>query len=162
MSARPSVVAPRGACALSGAGSQRRRFVQSGLGLALAGCGMGDLVRAELLPPTYRVEDALAAIAVPARASDRVHLRLPERIEDGAAVPVTVTADLADVEALYVLTDMNPMPIAAWFRLGPGMAPRIAVRIKLAGNGRVYGAAKGRDGLHWTATAVEVLAGGCS
>jgi predicted secreted protein len=57
---------------------------------------------------------------------------------------------------------MNPMPIAAHFRLAAGVAPRIAVRIKLAGSGYVYGAAQRSDGLYWAAVATEVIAGGCS
>ena len=151
--------ASRRACAIA---PERRLFMQSAAWLALAGCGLEGPAFAEMLPPAYSMDDALAAIAKPARESERVQLRLPERIEDGAMVPVTVTTDLTDVDALYVLADMNPMPIAAQFRLSAGMAPRIAVRIKLAGSGRVYGAALRGDGLHWTAKAADVVVGGCS
>ncbi len=144
------------------AAPERRLFMQSAAWLALAGCGLEGPAVAETLSQTFSIDDALAAIARPARESERVKLRLPERIEDGAMVPVTVTTDLTDVVALYVLADMNPMPIAAQFRLGPGLAPRISVRIKLAGSGRVYGAAQRSDGLHWTTAAAEVVVGGCS
>jgi len=141
---------------------ERRLFIQSAAWLAMAGGGLEGPALAEMLSPAYSMDDALAAIARPARESEHVQLRLPERIEDGAMVPVTVTTDLTDVGALYVLADMNPVPIAAQFRLGAGMAPRISVRIKLAGSGRVYGAALRGDGLHWTAKAADVVVGGCS
>jgi len=77
-------------------------------------------------------------------------------------VPVSVSAELPDAREIYILTDMNPSPIAAQFRVGPGVAPRILVRIKLADSGRVYGAVRTADGLYWTTKVAAVTVGGCS
>jgi predicted secreted protein len=144
----------------------RRAFVRAFPVLAIAGCGFsGRLLADEIALPTVTpdgVTSALTAIDARARRSDRVRLTLPDRIEDGSSVPVTVTAELDDVTEIYILADMNPMPIAAQFRLGAGIAPRISVRIRLAASGQVYGAVHGRDGLHWTARSAEVIAGGCT
>jgi sulfur-oxidizing protein SoxY len=119
------------------------------------------------MPPPGAAEAALAALgaATPAGATeapDRVRLTLPDFIEDGASVPVTVTSTLPGVEEIYLLADMNPMPIAAQFRMGAGTAARLSVRVKLAGSGRVYGAVRTADGLHWTAADAKVSTGGCS
>jgi predicted secreted protein len=138
----------------------RRTVIGCGVWLALAGCGLVSRAAAAGQAPAGTIGAALAAIAHPA-PSDGVQLTLPRFIEDGSAVPVTVTSDLSDVSALYVLADMNPMPIAAHFRIGPGMAPRMGLRIKLAGSGRVYGAARTAAGVFWTVRDAEVTVGGC-
>ncbi|WP_462328738.1 thiosulfate oxidation carrier protein SoxY [Thiohalocapsa halophila] len=144
----------------------RRRFAQRTAGLVLMGCGVQRLARADILPPVGAVDAALAALGAGTEAGaieapDRVQLTLPQRIENGAVVPVTVEARLPDVRNIYVLADMNPTPIAAAFRLGAGLAPRLSVRVKLAGSGRVYGAVRTADGLYWTGADATVTVGGC-
>jgi sulfur-oxidizing protein SoxY len=140
---------------------ERRGFIAGGIWLALVGCGLISRAQASLAPPVDSVGAALKAIAGRAEASERVQLRLPRLIEDGAVVPVTVSTELTGVRELYVLADMNPMPIAAQFRLGAGVAPRMALRVKLADSGRVYGAVRTDDGLFWTAADAVVAVGGC-
>jgi sulfur-oxidizing protein SoxY len=145
----------------------RRAFARSAVCLTLASMVLARTPRAEISPPQGGVDAALAALAADteegvATASDKVQLTLPKRIEDGAVVPVTVQTTLAHVRDIYVLADMNPAPIAAEFLFGPGMAPRISVRIKLAGSGRVFGVVRTAERLHWTGAAAEVTVGGCS
>lgn len=145
----------------------RRTFAQRAAGLVLMGCGMQRLAHADFLPPAGAVDVALLALgagteAGAVEAPDRVKLTLPQLIENGAVVPVTVEASVAGVRAIYVLADMNPTPIVARFRLGPGMAPHMSVRIKLAGSGRVYGAVQAAEGLYWAAADAAVTVGGCS
>jgi sulfur-oxidizing protein SoxY len=149
-------------------GLERRGFIACGIWLALVGCGLISRAEASLAPPVDSVGAALAAIAGNAAASDnavasnQVQIKLPQLIEDGAVVPVTVSTQLTGVRELYVLADMNPMPIAAQFRLGAGVAPRMALRVKLAGSGRVYAAVRTDAGLFWTAADAVVSVGGCS
>lgn len=145
---------------------QRRAFSQSMLGLALGGWGLVRPAVAGSPPPVDHIAAALRALGSKAgarpEASPLVHLTLPRLIEDGAVVPVSVSAELPDAREIYILTDMNPSPIAAQFRVGPGVAPRILVRIKLADSGRVYGAVRTADGLYWTTKVAAVTVGGCS
>ena len=148
-------------CGATPASIERRDFIACGVWLALAGCGLVSEARASLAPPVDSVGAALKAIAGDAAESHLVSLKLPQLIEDGAVVPVTLSTALTGVRELYVLADMNPMPIAAQFRLGAGVAPRMAMRVKLADSGRVYGAARTDDGLFWTAATAAVPAGGC-
>jgi sulfur-oxidizing protein SoxY len=145
----------------------RRAVASTAAWLTLAALGLAPVSRAAVLPPTGAVEGALAALAAGtveglATESDRVQLTLPKLIEDGAVVPVTVQTTLAEVRDIYLLADMNPAPIAAEFRIGSGMAPRMSVRIKLAGSGRVYGVVRTAKRLHWAAVPAEVTLGGCS
>lgn len=144
----------------------RRLFVQCAAGLVVMASAMPRLANADLRPPAGTVDAALAALAAETKdgaveAPDRVELILPQRIENGAVVPVTVEARIPDVRGIYVLADMNPAPIAAQFLLGAGVAPHMSVRIKLAGSGRVYGAVQAPDGLYWTAADTVVTVGGC-
>jgi sulfur-oxidizing protein SoxY len=155
-------------------GLERRELIVCGIWLVFAGCGLVSRAEASLAPPVDSVGAALAAIAGKAAASDKavasdnavasnqVQIKLPQLIEDGAVVPVTVSTQLTGVRELYVLADMNPMPIAAQFRLGAGVAPRMALRVKLAGSGRVYAAVRTDAGLFWTAADAVVSVGGCS
>lgn len=143
----------------------RRAFSRTALGFVLAGCGVLPAMGG-VRPPADRIGAALSALGDLAgsapRESGNVLLTLPTLIEDGAMVPITVSADLPDVREIFVLTDMNPAPVAAQFRIGRGMSPRISVRIKLAESGRVYGAVRTSDGLYWNAAAAEVMLGGCA
>jgi sulfur-oxidizing protein SoxY len=81
-----------------------------------------------------------------------VHLDIPEMVENGNAVPVTVQVDspmtAADhVVAIAVFTGRNPLPEVAEFRLGPvnGVA-RVSTRIRLATSQKVVAAARMGDG----------------
>jgi sulfur-oxidizing protein SoxY len=161
---RPSVFLAGAAAPLD---RRRRRFTQSAAWLAVAACGLKRAAAADVVPPPGAAEAALRALgaASPAGATEapeRVRLTLPDFIEDGASVPVTVTSTLSGVEEIYLLSDMNPMPIAAQVRMGAGTAARLSMRIKLAGSGRVYGVVRTADGLYWTAADAKVSAGGCS
>jgi sulfur-oxidizing protein SoxY len=141
----------------------RRRFLKrSAVWLSLVGCGIVDRAAAVIQPPASDVGAALSALDGREAAPGEVELTLPKVIEDGSAVPVTVATTLPDVEEIFVMADVNPLPIAARFRLGEGVAPRISARIKLAGSGRVYGAVRTPTGLLWTSARAEVAIGGCN
>jgi sulfur-oxidizing protein SoxY len=81
-----------------------------------------------------------------------VHLDMPDMVENGNAVPVTVRVDspmtAADhVVAIALFTGRNPLPEVAEFRLGPanGLA-QVATRIRLATSQKVVAAARMADG----------------
>jgi sulfur-oxidizing protein SoxY len=81
-----------------------------------------------------------------------VQVDIPELVENGNAVPVTVQVDspmsAADhVVAIALFTGRNPLPEVAEFRLGPanGVA-RVSTRIRLATSQKVVAAARMADG----------------
>jgi sulfur-oxidizing protein SoxY len=145
----------------------RRRFLAGSLwGLALAGCGLLDRAHAapgdEAAYQARSFDEALRALGGPPASSDRITLSLPAHIEDGAVVPVTVRADLDDVEAIYVLAEVNPVPLAVGFRLPAGTDPEVSTRITLNQSGVVHGVARSAGELFWTGREATVLRGGCS
>ena len=91
-----------------------------------------------------------AGSAVPVEGG--VQVDIPELVENGNAVPVTVQVDspmsAADhVVAIALFTGRNPLPEVAEFRLGPvnGVA-RVSTRIRLATSQKVVAAARMADG----------------
>src|SRR5207237_1710307 len=89
----------------------------------------------------------------------RVTLELPPLVENGNAVPLTVTVDSpmteADhVRAIHIFNEKNPQPYVLTARLGPraGRAS-LSTRIKLADAQRVVAVAAMSDGTLWRASA---------
>ena len=85
----------------------------------------------------------------------RVQIDLPELVENGNGVPVTISADspmsAADhVTALALFTERNPAPDVAVFRFGQraGRA-RVATRLRLSTSQQVVAVALMSDGTAW-------------
>ena len=93
----------------------------------------------------------------------KVVLDIPSLIENGNAVPLTVTVDspmTADdrIKAIHVFNEKNPQPHVynAW--LGPSVAKaEIATRIKLGDSQRIVAIAQTSKGEFWTASADVVV-----
>jgi sulfur-oxidizing protein SoxY len=146
----------------------RRRLVIAASGAAL-GWSLAGRVQAQA-----QVQGGASALAAPDAAIFRVgpelraalarfasgavpqeggvHLDMPDMVENGNAVPVTVRVDspmtAADhVVAIALFTGRNPLPEVAEFRLGPanGLA-QVATRIRLATSQKVVAAARMADG----------------
>lgn len=140
----------------------RRRLLA---GAALAGTGLALRMQAARADPAVdnALRQALARFAAGAAPREgRVTLDLPELVENGNAVPFTVSVDspmtAADhVVAIALLTSRNPAPEVAEFRLGPASGrARVASRIRLATSQQVVAAARMADGSVWTRS-VDVL-----
>jgi sulfur-oxidizing protein SoxY len=113
-------------------------------------------------PALAGVDDAVATFtggATPAEGG--ITLDIPEIAENGASVPVTVTAPGATAIALFATA--NPNPGIASFTFGPLAARPVATtRIRLAQSQDVIAVAKLGDGTFVRTTAqVMVTVGGC-
>jgi sulfur-oxidizing protein SoxY len=97
----------------------------------------------------------------PATESDQVMLKIPDIAENGAVVPVTVSTDLADVEAIAVVVEKNPTPLAALFELTPQSVPEVSVRIKMGESSPVRAVVKAGGKLYSASKEVKVTIGGC-
>jgi sulfur-oxidizing protein SoxY len=88
----------------------------------------------------------------------RVKLDLPELVENGNAVSMTVSVDHPDpVASLHVFAQSNPNPNVLNVRFGPAAGPpRIATRIRLATSQTVIAVARMGDGSFWQ-DSVELL-----
>ena len=140
---------------------------QSRRTLLAAGVGAGALlvqarsVQAAALPP--ELEAAIAAFTggAPVREG-RVTLDVAQLVDNGNAVPVTVSVDspmtAADhVVALALFNERNPQRDVFTARLGPrsGRA-RVSSRIRLATTQKLVAVARMRDGSCWSRT-VDVI-----
>ena len=93
--------------------------------------------------------------------SDQITLKIPDIAENGAVVPVTISTTLADVEAISVVVDNNPTPLAALFEMSPQSVPDVSVRIKMGESSPVRAVVKAGGKLYSTSKEVKVTIGGC-
>jgi sulfur-oxidizing protein SoxY len=140
--------------------SNRRRFLATSARFAV-GAGIASIVArvpAGATPEALR--GAIAEIVGDAQLREgRVTLDLPPLVENGNAVPLTVSvespmSDADHVKAIHILNEKNPQPYVLTARLGPraGRAS-LATRIKLADAQRVVAIAEMSDGTFWSASA---------
>ncbi len=112
-------------------------------------------------PPALRA--AMARFIGSATPRDgRITIELPEMVENGNAVPVTVNVESPMTErdrvvALALFASRNPAPEVAEFQFGPRVGrARVATRIRLATSQQVVALARLSDGTVWTQR-VDVL-----
>jgi sulfur-oxidizing protein SoxY len=145
----------------------RRRFIaSSGVFLALAQVGMFGVacagagsVRDLFLATTF--DDALAALGSVPIEDAAVDLTLPEIVEDGSLVPITVSTRLDGVEAIYILVPTNPFPAAVEFEIPEGTEAFVSIRLKLGHSGAVYAVVRANGRLYSSARETKVTVGGC-
>jgi sulfur-oxidizing protein SoxY len=82
----------------------------------------------------------------------RVKLEIPLLVENGNAVPMTVSVDSPDpVRSLHVFAERNPLPHVGNFYFGPRAGPpKVSTRIRLATSQTVIAVAKLADGSCWS------------
>lgn len=93
--------------------------------------------------------------------SDTVTVKGPEIAENGAVVPIKVTANLENVESIAIVVPENPAPMVAAFDLQPGVMPEVSVRIKMGKTSDVIGLVKSNGQVFKGASEVKVTIGGC-
>src|SRR2546430_5777863 len=141
----------------------RRFWKAAGGGGAGVGLGSVPPVGPGGAPPA-EMQEAIRKVAGGARVSPgKVKLDLPPLIENGNAVPLTVTVEspmteAQHVRAVHVFTEKNPQPNVASFHLGPraGRA-KVATRIRLADSQNVIAICELSDGSFWSDSAGIVV-----
>jgi sulfur-oxidizing protein SoxY len=135
--------------------------------LALLGCGaVRPASAAEPADPWPELARDIFNGRPLAAGADLIAIEMPYRAEDAAIVPVTLRTtlppgDTRAVKAITLVIDQNPAPVAATFRLGPGVA-MISTRVRIDSYTNVHTVAELDDGtLHASATYVRA-SGGCS
>lgn len=132
-------------------GSARRRLLRAALGL-----GAMVVLRPALGEPSRDLQAALQEFTGGAPlGAGRVRLEIAMLVENGNAVPVTVTVEspmtAADhVRRIAVFNERNPQRDVAVFTLGPraGKAS-VSTRIRLATSQRLVAVAQLSDGSYW-------------
>jgi sulfur-oxidizing protein SoxY len=151
--------------------ADRRAALRAGGGLGLAGAltALGLLpssaVRAEWTRAAFdakSVGDALSAAGLGASAeSTDVQLEAPEIAENGAVVPIKVTAGLPRVDRIAVLVEKNPTILSSIFQLPEGTEPSIVTRVKMAETCRIIAAVRSDGKVYLASKEVKVTLGGC-
>jgi sulfur-oxidizing protein SoxY len=140
--------------------TNRRQFLILACGAVATGAG--GQARAQL-PPNIQamrraaMEEAQRKVTGGARVQrGRVKLDLPPLIDNGNAVPLTVTVESPmtaqdHVKAIHVFTEKNPQPYVISANLGPraGRA-RLSTRARIADTGSVVAIAQMSDGSFWS------------
>lgn len=131
--------------------------------------GVGaSLLAVSLVRPASATPDEMQAAmrglvgeAVP--LPGKVKLELPPLVENGNAVPVTVTVESpmtpeAYVRRIALFNEKNPQPQVAVFQLGPraGRA-QVATRIRLADSQTITAVAELSDGSWWSDSAKAIV-----
>lgn len=115
--------------------------------------------------------DAVAFYQWPDRemeASGLVRLEAPERAQDAALVPITMSLALPEgdprrVERLTLVIDENPSPLAAEFTLGEAAGvSEISTRVRVDSYSHVHAVAELSDGSLHVAERFVKASGGCS
>lgn len=152
---------------------RRRRVVKFTFALAAAGLAFkSSLLKlreaiADQLPSPFQAESFEQAVATIVGSnsiveSDRIQIDMVDLAEDGAIVPIKVHAKLPKVEQITLISEKNPVPLIATFKLGASIVEGyVSTRIKLAESTNVHALVKA-DGQYFRGKKfVVVTKGGC-
>jgi len=151
---------------------KRRTFLKGSLAVGALGVAIGTgLVTPRVVLAAWpkdafkatTVNDALKSLlgSSALMGSSKVKLKAPDIAENGAVVPVSVTASIDGVDSITILAEKNLNPLAASFKLGPGTEPYISTRIKMGKTSSVIAVVKAGGKLYSTGKQVKVTIGGC-
>ena len=93
--------------------------------------------------------------------SDKIKLDAPEIAENGAVVPISVGADLAEVTSIALLVSDNPNTLAAFYKIPAGTMPSVSNRLKMAKTSTVTAIVEAGGKLFSATKEVKVTVGGC-
>src|SRR5437016_6246817 len=138
----------------------RRRFLAVAGGVALAPILVCRSARATPATMAAAIREVIGESEV---REGKVALELPPLVENGNAVPMTVTVEspmtaAEHVKRIHVFNEKNPQPYIASFHLGPraGRA-KISTRVRLADSQTVVAIAELSDGSFWSASAEMIV-----
>jgi sulfur-oxidizing protein SoxY len=127
----------------------------------------GTALMVALRPALATPEEQAAAIkaftggAVPREG--KVKLEVPQLVDNGNAVPLTVSVDSPmtaneHVAAIAIFNERNPQVDVATFMLGPRAGKAVvSTRIRLATSQKLVAVARMSDGSYWSGSASMVV-----
>jgi sulfur-oxidizing protein SoxY len=94
----------------------------------------------------------------------KIALEAPERAEDAALVPVTISVqNPKDVKSLYLVIDDNPAPVAAHVTFGPAGDPQsLKLRVRVNQYTNMHAVEETKDGALYETHRFVKASGGCS
>lgn len=151
---------------------QRRSFVKTAslVGAAVAAAGSGVLIPQRVLGAVpraaFEADNVSAALSNALgsdqhSASDAIKLKAPDIAENGAVVPITVSVDMDNVDAISIVASGNPSPLTSSYELTPACEPFVSTRIKMGKTSDVIAVVKADGKLYSATKEVKVTIGGC-
>ena len=144
----------------------RRNFLGLGLGalaVSVAPATLGAVDFRKEKPKAWdakKVDGAIKEIfGTNATSEGKVKLKAPDIAENGAVIPVTVSAKAGSKVA--ILQDANPESLVAVFTVPKGGIVNYSVRIKMMKTGNVYAVVEDAGKLYKASKQVKVTIGGC-
>jgi sulfur-oxidizing protein SoxY len=141
--------------------ASRRRFLVRSVGL-VAGALVLSVTPLRAAPQAMQ-ELIRKIVGEAALQNGKIRLEVPPLVENGNAVPLTVSVDSPmtepdHVKAIHVVNEKNPQPHVISVTLGPraGRAS-VSTRIKLADSQRVVAIAEMNDGSFWSGAADVIV-----
>ena len=109
------------------------------------------------------LNDAVAALTgtAPVEMSGRIEIQASTIAEDGASVPVAVQSHLPNTRTIFILSEKNPNPAVARYRIGPSLEPYVSTRIKMGETGHIVALVETDKGFFSAKKRIQVTAGGC-
>ncbi len=152
--------------------SKRRTFLKGTLAVGAVGVAVGSglLAPRRVLaawPQTAfeakSVQDALKALVGSdlTEASGKVRVKAPDIAENGAVVPVTVSAGLGGVERMAIFVEKNPQPLTSSYDLAANAQGYVSTRIKMGKTSDVIAVVQAGGKLYSARKEVKVTIGGC-
>ena len=93
--------------------------------------------------------------------SGEIKIKAPDIAENGAVVPVTVTAAMQGVQSIAIIASKNGTPLAANFKLGSGAKADVSTRIKMGKTSDIIAVVKSGGKAFTARKNVKVTIGGC-
>mgnify|MGYP001358443919 CR=1 FL=1 len=144
----------------------RRNFLSLGLGalaVSMAPSTLSAINFRETKPKAWsatKVDEAMTELFGTASTTEgKVKLKAPDIAENGAVIPVTVSAKSGSKVAIF--QDANPEATVAVFTVPKGGIIDYSVRIKLAKTGKVIAVVEDGGKLYSASKTVKVTIGGC-
>ncbi len=144
----------------------RRNFLGLGLGVLAVSMAPSTLSAVDFRkdkPNAWTADKVDIAIkeifGTNATSEGKVKLKAPDIAENGAVIPITVSAKSGSKVA--ILQDANPETLVAVFTVPKGGIIDYSVRIKMAKTGNVYAIVEDGGKLYKASKQVKVTIGGC-
>jgi sulfur-oxidizing protein SoxY len=149
----------------------RRRFVGAVAGtasLALAGAAGFAPAAAQAAWPKEafaapKTKETLEALYGQSSATESgaIKFTMPEIAENGSQVPFVVETTLPNVDAIAIIAEENPRPLAAAATFDKSAVPSLKSRLKLAKSQKLIALVRSDGKLYSTSLNVKVTIGGC-
>lgn len=151
---------------------KRRLFLKQSLAASAVGLAMGaglitpKAVLAAWPKAAFEDKDLNSALNKLLGSSEMtesgdIEVSAPEIAENGAVVPVKVTANMSGVESITIIAENNPYPIITSFQLGEGAEAFASTRMKMGKSGDAIAVVKANGKLFSGRRPVKVTIGGC-